>query len=271
MNITNEEFQKISRLIYDQFGIRLTEAKRNLVSSRLQKVLQIHNCKTFNDYIAYLEASKNNDALSELINKISTNHTFFFREKAHFDYLAKTVFPELEKRGRLNDLRVWCAGCSSGEEAYSLVIQMMEYWGSRYANLNAGVLATDISEKVLDIAAEAIYPEDRLKEIPMGMRYKYFRKKGDGNWEVAPDVKKEVTLRRFNLMNEHFPFKKAFHVIFCRNVMIYFDTEVRRALISRFCRFLENGGYLFIGHSETIGREDSSLEYITPAVYKKRA
>lgn len=271
MNISNEEFQKISRLIYDQFGIRLTEAKRNLVSSRLQKVLQIHNCPTFKDYLDYLEASKNSDALSELINKISTNHTFFFREKAHFDFLANRVFPELERKGKLQDLRVWCAGCSSGEEAYSLVIKMMEYWGDRYKALNAGVLATDISEKVLEIAASGIYPEEKLKEIPMGMRYKYFRKKADGEWEVAPHVKEEVTLRRFNLMNEHFPFKKPFHVIFCRNVMIYFDTEVRRALISRFCSSLENGGYLFIGHSETIGRDDSSLEYITPAVYKKRS
>ena len=270
MNISNEEFKKISALIYDRFGITLTDSKRNLVCGRLQKVITLRGYKTFKEYLDYVETAKSPEALSELINKISTNHTFFFREKAHFDFLSKTVFPELENRQEHHDLRIWCAGCSSGEEAYSLVIQMMEYWGSKYAGLNAGVLATDISEKVLDIAASAVYPEEKLKEIPLSTRHKYFRKKTDKSWEVSQNVKEQVTLRRFNLMNEHFPFKKPFHIIFCRNVMIYFDTMIRKALVNRFYDFTENNGYFFIGHSETLGRNDSPFEYITPAVYRKK-
>jgi len=270
MNISDEEFKKIRSLVYERFGINLTENKRNLVCGRLQKVLSVRGFRTFKEYIDYVENDGGSEALSELINKISTNHTFFFREKSHFDFLSKTVFPELEKRQQHNDLRIWCAGCSSGEEAYSLVIQMMEYWGSRYEGLRAGVLATDISEKVLNIAASAVYPEEKLKEIPLNMRHKYFKKNRDGNWAVSQNVKDEVTLRRFNLMNERFPFKKPFHVIFCRNVMIYFDTPTRKLLVRRFYDFTENGGHFFIGHSETLGRDESSFDYVMPAVYRKK-
>lgn len=270
MNISDEEFKKISSLVYERFGINLTDNKRNLVCGRLQKVLNVRGYRTFREYIDYVENGGDSEALSELINKISTNHTFFFREKTHFDYLSKTVFPELERKNEHNDLRVWCAGCSSGEEAYTLVIQMMEYWGSRYAGLAAGVLATDISEKVLDIASAAVYPEEKLKEIPLAMRHKYFRKNKEGDWEVSEKVKKEVTLRRFNLMNERFPFRKPFHIIFCRNVMIYFDSPTRKQLVRRFYDSTENGGYLFIGHSETLGRNESSYEYVLPAVYRKK-
>lgn len=270
MNISDEEFKKIRTMIYQRFGINLTDGKRNLVCGRLQKVLCDRGCKTFKEYITYVENDGGSEALSELINKISTNHTFFFREKSHFDFLSKTIFPELEKRQQHHDLRIWCAGCSSGEEAYSLVIQMMEYWGNKYEGLRAGVLATDISEKVLDIAAAAIYPEDKLKEIPLSIKHKYFKKNRDGSWEVSGNVKDEVTLRRFNLMNERFPFKKPFHLIFCRNVMIYFDNITRKTLVRRFYDSIENGGYLFIGHSETLGRDESSFNYVIPAVYRKK-
>ena len=269
MSITDREFDQIRELVYSRFGINLTEQKRSLVVGRLQKVLKQKNFSSFSEFIQYVEVDTTGEALDTLVNKISTNHTFFFREKEHFTYLTEKALPEIVPHIQDHDLRLWCAACSSGEEAYCLAMLMMEYFGNDYRHWAAGVLATDISARVLDIARAGVYTADRLQEVPPMMKNRYFTKVDKENYRVTEAVRKEVTYRRFNLMNTVFPFKKPFHIVFCRNVMIYFDVETRDALARRFFDHMAPGGYLFIGHSETLRRDICPFDYIQPAVYRK--
>lgn len=270
--ISASEFTSLRDLVYERFGINLTGQKQNLITSRLQQLLQVQGFSTFDEYYRYLRNDRTNQGLDELINRISTNFSYFYRESAHFDFFVKVALPELIKTLRStgsNDIRIWTAGCSTGEEPYMLIMLMMEFLGIEYQNWSAGILATDISERVLTIASEGAYPADRISRVPKALRQKYFKTTGPGMVEVVDRIKSEITLRRFNLMNAEFPFKKPFQMIFCRNVMIYFDKQTRDALIRRFHQVLEPGGYLFIGHSETLGRDQKLYTYIMPACYQK--
>ena len=271
--ISDAEFEAIRKLVYDNVGIALTDQKRSLVVGRLQRLLKARRFDTFSEYLNYLKQDASGRGMDELVNSISTNHTFFYREKAHFDFFGQTVLPymtrKLREKGK-NDLRIWCAGCSSGEEPYTLVMLMMEHMGVDYASWKAGALATDISARALGTARAAVYPEDRLKLLPTAWRHKYFKTTEDGEYQVIERVRREVVFRRFNLMNQQFPFKSKFHAIFCRNVMIYFDSPTRKALVKRYYDFTEPGGYLFIGHSESLGRDECPYDYVMPAVYRKK-
>lgn len=271
IEIKDDEFAKLRQLIYNNIGITLTNDKRTLVTGRLQKILRQKGLSSFNEYLEFIKSDKSGSTLSELANTISTNHTFFGREKEHFDYFSKISLPEIiPVKSSEKDLRVWSAGCSSGEEPYTLVMLMMEYLGTEYQKWNAGCLATDISERVLDIAKQGVYTADRVEGLPKNFRLKYFEKaKEPDSLKVKDNVRKEVIYRRFNLMNEVFPFKKKFDVIFCRNVMIYFDEQTRIKLADKFYNVLNQGGYLFIGHSETLNRKYTKFNYIQPAVYRK--
>lgn len=272
MQISDQEFGALRSLIYSRFGINLTEEKRSLLVGRLQKLLRSQNLASFQDYYDYLAKDTSGRAVSDLVNLISTNYTYFNREKDHFDYFLKTALPQvcnrLRQRGQ-KDVRVWCAGCSSGEEAYTLLMLMHEYLGAEYRQWSAGLLATDISERVLATARQGIYAADKVASLPEALQRKYFVQLGDGRMQVAEALRQEVTFRRFNLMNTSFPFKKPFQIIFCRNVMIYFDQQTRNALVQRFHRAMEPDGYFFIGHSETLGRDSALFRYIMPAVYQK--
>lgn len=272
--IHDGEFEQLRALIKERFGIHLTDQKRSLVVGRLQKLLRNEGFATFSAYYEHLINDKSERGLSELINRISTNHTYFNREKAHFDFFAQTALPETAARLRREnsrDLRIWCAGCSSGEEPYMLVMLMKEYFGREYGQWDAGILATDISERVLAVARAGSYAQERVEQLPEALQRKYFRSTGNGQAQVDEAVRREVTFRRFNLMNDRFPFKKPFHIIFCRNVMIYFDQPTREALVRRFHQHTVSEGYLFIGHSETLGRSHDHYRYVMPAVFKKGA
>lgn len=272
MRISDEEFGRLRDLIQDRFGINLTDQKRSLLVGRLQKLMRQKNMLTFTSYYDYLSHDKTEAALGELVDLVSTNHTYFNREKDHFDYFSQTALPaiieKLKKENR-RDLRIWCAGCSSGEEPYTLLMLMMEYLGAEYSQWDAGILATDISDRALTIARRGCYENDRVMQLPDSLRRKYFQPAGTGEMAVVDKIKNEATFRRFNLMNSTFPFKKPFQMIFCRNVMIYFDQPTREALVSRYHQFTEPGGYLFIGHSETLGRNQTLYRYLQPALYQK--
>ncbi|MFH1075370.1 MAG: protein-glutamate O-methyltransferase CheR [Pseudomonadota bacterium] len=272
MSISNQEFRLIRSLVYEKFGISLGDHKQSLVVGRLQKLVRSHGFVTFRQYYDYLCADSTGKALNELINRISTNHTFFFRESDHFDFFSNRALPEIIaslKKTNCRDLRIWCAASSSGEEPYSLVMMMLEYFGNEYGLWNAGVLATDISEKALNKALSGVYATERLDHVPAPFRQRYFVNRENSAHEIADRVKKEVTFRRFNLMNERFPFKKPFHAIFCRNVMIYFDQETRDKLVQKLYDHTVPGGYLFIGHSESIRTSQVPYEPVAPAVYRK--
>jgi len=270
--ITDKEFGQIRDLVHREFGIYLTDRKRALVIGRLQKLLVQLGMKTFSQYIEYLSDPKNKAALSDLANRISTNHTFFFRENEHFRFLAREVLPEIKRRGDATgerDIRVWCAAASSGEEPYSLVMTMMEFFGQEYSRWTAGLLASDISTQVLAKAIAGVYPSERVEQVPAGLRQRYFTKRPDGHWEVCDRLKREVTFRRFNLMKPRYQFNKPMDVVFCRNVLIYFDQPTRVALAHRMYDIMAPGGYLFVGHSETLGRGQTPFTYVCPAIYRK--
>jgi len=271
--IGESEFQAIRQLVYDNFGINLTEQKRSLVMGRLQKVLRERGFNTFQAYLEWLTSDQSGEGLEELANRISTNHTFFWRENSHFDYFAQTIVPEAAARHRKDsgNLRIWCAGCSSGEEPYTLIMLMKEALGDEYDRFKPLLLATDISATALRTAQRAVYGPDRIDRMPAALRNKYFERGPEpGSFQVVESVRNQVVFRRHNLMNPTFPFKKPFDAVFCRNVMIYFDKPTRDGLVSRFHRHTASDGFLLIGHSETLGHDNKQYGYVMPACYRRR-
>jgi chemotaxis protein methyltransferase CheR len=228
--------------------------------------------KNFTQYYEYVLSDATGRALNTLIEKISTNHTFFWREYDHFAYFTETVLPEISaslRKRRSRDLRIWSAGCSTGEEPYTLAMLLCEYFGREMSSWETGVLATDISDRVLARCREGMYAAENMAKLPPMLRQSYFERVDGDILRVKEQVRNLVLFRKLNLIREEYPFKGRFQVIFCWNVMIYFDTPTRNALVQRFNRYLEPGGYLFVGHSESLGRANCPLRYIRPAVYQK--
>ena len=270
--LTDKELGLISELVYRKFGIKLDERKRALIIGRLQKILRQKGFSTFEQYYDYVNSDPSGQALITLIDRISTNHTFFYREQDHFDFFRSTVIPQMVEflgRRKRKDLRIWCPGCSSGEEPYTLAMLLLDAFGAEIERWDPGILATDVAIGPLEKAIAGVYSDENVSHLPKPFRLKYFAKLKDGNWEVKERVKKLVLFRRLNLMRSDFPFKGKFQVIFCRNVMIYFDKPTRDILVRKYARYTEPGGYLFIGHSESLGRSNLSYRYIRPAVYRK--
>jgi chemotaxis protein methyltransferase CheR len=271
MTITDAEFRAIRDLVYERLGITLSDQKKTLVVGRLQKIVKRYGFKTFRQYFDMVVAEKTGAALSELANQITTNHTFFFREPEHFDFFKSDILPWMVREHRArndNDLRIWCAAASSGEEPYTLIITLLEHFGADYKNWNCGLLATDISEKALNTAIVGDYPVARLQGVSPAILKKYFRKIPDG-YAVNDQLKKEVTYRKFNLMEKNLPFKKKFDCIWCRNVMIYFDNTTQETLVNKFYDHLAPGGLLFTGHSESMVNKKHRYRSVAPAIWLK--
>lgn len=269
VNITENEFRQLTEFIKKNYGINLKEEKKVLVTGRLQHVLQEVGCDNFTDYFEYILADKTGQAVITMIDKITTNHTFFMRESDHFDFLRDKVLPFLKKSVPDKDLRIWCAASSTGEEAYTLAMIIDEFLGNEKLWWDTKILATDISESVLECGVRGIYSDERVEPLPLRWKQNYFLRYDNDNWVVKDKIKNEIIFRKFNLMEPIFPFKKKFHVIFCRNVMIYFDNDTKNKLISKFYDHLEHGGYLFVGHSESINRIGTKFQYVMPSVYRK--
>lgn len=269
ITITDKEFIQLSQFIHKNYGIHLKEEKKALVMGRLHNVLQQEGFNSFTDYYNYVESDSSGKAVITLIDKITTNHTFFMRETDHFYYFRDKVLPYLSNVVADNDLRIWCAASSSGEESYTLAMVLDEFFGNNKMLWDTKILATDISEKVLDIAKKGIYSSERIASLPSHWKLNYFKKYDDENSILIEKIKNDVIYRKFNLMDAIFPFKKKFHTIFCRNVMIYFDNETKNQLVNKLYDQMEYGGYLFIGHSESLNREATRFKYVMPAVYRK--
>ncbi len=272
INITDKEFKLISSLVYDKFGINLTEKKRSLVVGRLNKLIKGLGLKSFNDYYELIINDSTNASLLSLIDRISTNHTFFYREKDHFEYLLNKALPEvvdrIKKKGG-KELRIWCAGCATGEEAYTLSMILNEFISYQLFEWDVGILATDISVTSLEKAEKGVYAAERIQSLPVSYKHKYLIKLDDGTYSAKKNLRNYLLFRRLNFMNGKFPFKGKFHIIFCRNVMIYFDKETKDNLVNRFYEYMHEGSYLFVGHSESLDRKVCPLIYLLPAVYKK--
>jgi chemotaxis protein methyltransferase CheR len=267
--ITDKEFGQLAAYIKDNYGIHLKEEKRALVTGRLYNVLLENNLKDFTEYYKYVITDKTGQAAVTLINKMTTNHTFFMREAEHFFYFRDKVLPSLTVMAQNKDLRIWSAGCSSGEEPYTLAMIMDEFFGKEKMYWDTKVLATDISSRMLERAQKGIYKSEDISPLPAQWKLNYLKKLDNEKSVFVDKMKNEIIYRKFNLMDEVFPFKKKFHVIFCRNVMIYFDEVTKRKLVNKFYNAMEYGGYLFIGHSESLNREETKFKYIMPAVYRK--
>ena len=268
--ITDAEFERIRDFVKMKLGINLGNEKKSLVQSRLTSIIHEKGMDDFTQYFDYLFKDKTGEALVQFVDKITTNHTFFMREKDHFDYLRDTVLPYIyEKNSQNNDLRLWCAGCSTGEEPYTLEMLIQDFFREKPVKWDTQILATDISTSVLNKAIRGVYPTESLKDLPKNWMNDYYDVLDNGNRQVKNEIRKMVIFRKFNLMDEKFPFKKPFHTIFCRNVMIYFDTATRDQLVNKFYDATETGGFLFIGHSESLNHKTTKYKYIKPAVYRK--
>ena len=256
-------------LIKQTYGIHLKPEKIPLLIGRLAQLLQQKGFGSFCAYYEYVIADRTGEAISELVNRISTNHTFFMREPDHFYYLRDRILPQVERSERSKDIRIWCAGCSAGQESYTIAMILADYFEHKGPGWDYNLLATDISSHVLTQAKAGEYTVEQAAPLPKNWLSRYFVPKGADKLRVSEGIRSNVTYRIFNLMEPRFPFKKKFHAIFCRNVMIYFDNPTREALVQKFWELTEDGGYLIIGHSESLDRENTRYKYVTPGVYKK--
>jgi chemotaxis protein methyltransferase CheR len=266
--ITEAEFKQLADYIKNNFGIYLKPEKQALLTGRLSNILENNKFTSFSEYYDYVIKDQTGKAAVSLIDRIATNYTYFMREIEHFHYLQNAVLPYLENTIKDRDLRIWSAGCSTGEEAYTLSFILDEYFKDKNW-WDKKILATDISVGALTTAKDGIYDQKQLAPLPPIWKLNYFKKLASHKYEVIDRIKKEVIFRKLNLITDKFEFKKPFHIIFCRNVMIYFDNKDKMELIRKFYDITAHGGYLFIGHSESIARNDSNYSYIMPAVYRK--
>ncbi len=273
VEITDSEFEKIQSTVYSRFGIDLSK-KRTLIRGRLNGTLRRMGYRSFAEYLDGVEGDATGQRLLEMVDILSTNHTYFFRESDHIEYLVQRSLPSLwgnSDPANLKNTRIWCAGCATGEEPYSLLIAIGDTYGKNSLPAHPLVLATDISTTALETAQRGIYPLSRVKEAGDIVKRGYARSVSADEVAITEEIKKRVLFKRLNLMNETFPFKNSFDVIFCRNVMIYFDLPTRARLVQAFYRYLKPEGYLFLGHSESMGRSVEGFDYLQPAVYRRHA
>lgn len=275
LTLTDKEFRIITEMVYKHCGIHLDDEKKELVRSRLSKRLRLLGFVSYSDYVDYICQDKGRDEFSSFIDSISTNFTSFFRERQHFDFLEKQFLPRhLDSKARKNDyrLRIWCAGCSSGEELYTIAITILDTIGDNL-RWDVKILATDISTRMLEAARKGVYEQAKIEPLSPAQRQKYLlvsKSQGHKLYEVKPELKKMTIVRYLNFMDE-WPIHTTLDFIFCRNVMIYFDRSTQQKLVSRFWDLLEPGGILFTGHSESLTGIIHSFKYIKPAVYQKPA
>lgn len=272
--LTDKEYELFRALVYEKTGINLGGQKQQLVRARLGKRLRAGSFQSYREYYEFVKNDETGNELCALIDAISTNTTHLFREKQHFDFLAQALKDWLAEpawRTRNDPLRIWSAGCSSGEEPYSIAMTVDDVVCAA-GGFPWKILATDISTKVLGHARQGIYEAHRLGTVPDALRRRYFARI-DGErmlMQVSPQLRSRISFARFNLMLERFPFRHGFHFIFCRNVMIYFDRPTQQTLVNRFAEHIRPGGYLIIGHSESLNSLQHPLQYVRPTVYQKR-
>jgi chemotaxis protein methyltransferase CheR len=271
-----KEFEQFSTFIYDQVGIKLPPVKKTMLEARLQKRLKSLDIDTFEGYRDYVfSAEGQRTELVHLIDVVTTNKTDFFREPSHFDYLTQTALPTIIKSrgdGFSHPLRIWSAGCSSGEEPYTMAMVLAEFAAERQG-FRFTILASDISTRILDTAKTAVYPEDRVDTVAPIFKKKYLLRSKDHSRSlvrICPQLRSLITFRRINFMDEDLGIADKMDVIFCRNVVIYFDKETQQRLMEKFYQQLRPGGYLFLGHSETLNGLDVEFMAVASTVYQKK-
>jgi len=271
--ISNADYGRLCSLIYDQSGINLGSGKKTMLELRIRRRLRSLRLHSYSEYCEYLFQENNQEEeLVHLIDVVSTNKTDFFREPEHFEYLAQQALPDLMARNESNrPLLIWSAGCSTGEEPYTLAMVLNEY-GLQHPGFHFRVLATDISTTVLAKAQEAIFSREAVRPVPASLQKKYFLRSRDRSSNLArvvPELRRLVEFRRVNFMDDDFGMRQQYDVIFCRNVIIYFDRATQEKIMQKLGAHLVAGGYAFVGHSETLHNMDIPLTPIAPALYRK--
>jgi chemotaxis protein methyltransferase CheR len=270
--MTDQTFACFSRLIYDECGIQLPPSKKTMLKTRLNKRLKAKNIKNFYKYYQYVRDENNIDEKIMMLDVVSTNKTEFFRERMHFNILRERIFPEFMERAdkQSRTIKIWSAGCSSGPEPYSIAMTAAEYFRHK-ALYDFQIKATDLSTQILKRAVTAVYTKEELRTVSPEYTKKYFMH-GKGRmknlFKVVPEIRKKIEFYRLNLMDRVFDIEDQ-DIIFCRNVIIYFDKETQKALFEKFYRRLKKGGYLFLGHSETMHGISKKFRLVGPTTYVK--
>lgn len=267
LKLTDNDFERLMTYMKKTYGINL-EKKRVLIEGRLSNMISTRGFKSFKEYIDFAFADKTGNETMQLVNKLTTNHTFFMREPEHFQYLKKTILPYFEKQNAATKtLDLWCAASSTGQEPYTIVMTVDDYFGANASRWKVNLLATDLDTDVLSKAKAGVYTVDMLKDVPKDWLAKYFTKVDATTYKVIDRLRNQITFKQFNLMN-NITERKQYDLISCRNVMIYFEQDTKNALVERFYDVTKEGGYLFTGHAESVSR-DTRYTYVQPAVYRK--
>ena len=268
-------FRRLGDYIHAQLGIKMPDAKRGMVESRLRKRLRALNIYSYEEYCAYLFSPRGQkDELPFFINQVTTNKTDFFREPRQFDFLKETALPELLSfvpTGDTKKLYIWSAACSRGHEPYSLAMVLFEY-AEQQKNIDFCILGTDISTDVLNVAQQAVYTHEEIEPVPIALRKKYLLRSKDRSKNmvrIVPQLRSKVRLLRLNLMNKRYTAIEQMDIIFCRNVMIYFEKQTQYRILHRLLTYLKPGGFLFMGHSEVIQHAEFPLKSIQTTIYQK--
>ena len=265
--IKDNQFEKFKTLIYDNLGIHITESKREMVQAKVGKLMRKNNILNYDDYYDFLLINKNNSHWAEFIDEITIHKTNFFREDHHFEFIRNQLDSIFSRNTRIltnNEIRIWSSACSNGKEAYTLAIVLKEYLPP---GMNIKILATDVSSGIIAKAQQGIYELDAEDMVNPYFLGKYFTRIAN-QYSVNQELKRLITFRTFNLMDS-FPFKNTFDIIFCRNVMIYFNNKTQENLVKKFYHVLEQNGLLFIGHSESLTQKQYKFKYLQPTIYIK--
>ena len=264
--LTSEQFRRVAALLYGHCGIAMRPGKEGLVRARLAKRMRKLSISDFGGYLDLVGDSPAHAEFGEMVDALTTNKTSFLRERAHFDYLRDSLLPTLN-----HPVRIWSAGCSSGEEPYTLAMLLLDHNMTGTAR-DAQVLATDISQRMLATAQAGVYPAEIMSDVPVEWQRRYWARldlnQPGGSVSATPLLRNVVKFASLNLM-DHWPMRGPFDAIFCRNVMIYFDKQTQQRLVERFSELLRPGGHLFVGHSESLTGTSHQLRYVQPAVYVK--
>lgn len=263
--LSDSDFDFIVKFVGTRYGIDLSQ-KRRLIEARLAGEIKKLGLSSFRQYVEMLKSEPASNKIDAFIDKITTNYSYFNREIDHYKFLMDTIIPALTKKQK-NSINIWSAGCATGEEPYNIAMAVDSTLGYKRSAWNVSITATDVSTRALAVARKGIYPESELKGMSEEWKNDYLTKLPDGNYSVNSNIRKSVFFNKFNLMDT-FP-RRMYDVIFCRNVMIYFKQATSRAILKKFYQSLSEGGYLFIGHSETISGIMTEYKYVQPSIYQK--
>lgn len=273
-SISEKDFKRLGELIHSQCGIQMKESKKTMLQARLQKRMRKLEMGSFEKYCEYLFSPEGmRNELINLIDVVTTNKTDFFREPKHFEYLTKNAIPDLigTQKSVRKSVSIWSAGCSTGQEPYTLAMVLNDF-AEKLQSFTYSILATDISTLVLEKAKLAIYESEVVDPVPLEFKTKYLLRSKDKCKDlvrIIPELRDRICFRRLNFMDDDFGLREPIDIIFCRNVIIYFDRATQEKLLNRFCRYLNIGGYIFVGHSETLHSLNVPLTMVAPTIYRK--